>query len=197
MKKIQRVGIDLDGTVADYLQGAIPLLKKHYGLEPNFTKPVYTIEEVFGLTDQTRPPNMRELLYEELHLFRYLPMLEEDIPQLSWEIQRTLGAKVYFITARTHSPVIEDDTLFWLTDKGFAFDDVFFTKDKAELCRDMKINVMVEDEVKQLIKLVTAGIDVVIPNHPWNNLSLPSGPGRISRSDNWREALHAIGGYLQ
>ena len=84
MKKIQRVGIDLDGTVADYLQGAIPLLKKHYGLEPNFTKPVYTIEEVFGLTDQTRPPNMRELLYEELHLFRYLPMLEEDIPQLSW-----------------------------------------------------------------------------------------------------------------
>ena len=194
---MKRVGIDLDSTVADYLHGAIPLLKEHYGLEPDYSKPSYTIEEVFGLTEQTRPPNMREHLYEDLHLFRHLPMLERDTYQLTWEIQRTLGAKVYFITARSHTPVIEEDTLFWLTYNGFTFDDVFFTKDKAQLCHAMKINVMMEDEVKQRVNLITTGIDVVIPNQPWNDLPLPTGPGKITRSDNWREACHAIEEYLK
>lgn len=194
---MKRVGIDLDGTVANYLHGAVPLLKEYYGLEPDFSKPVYTIEEVFGLTEETRPDNMRKHLYEDLHLFRHLPMLERDTHQLSWEIQRTLGAKVYFITARSNTPVVEEDTLFWLTYNGFTFDDVFFTKDKAQLCREMKVNVMIEDEIKQLVDLITTGIDVVIPNQPWNDLPLPNGPGKIVRIDNWREAFHAVEEYLK
>lgn len=194
---MKRVGIDLDGTVADYLHGAVPLLKKHYGLEPDFTKPSYTIEEVFGLTEETIPPNMREHLYEDLHLFRHLPTLECDTNQLSWKIQRILGAKVYFITARNQTPVIETDTLFWLVFNGFTFDDVFFTEDKVQLCQAMKINVMVEDQVKQLVNLITAGIDVVIPNQPWNDVSLPVGPGRITRTDNWRKIFSTIERYLK
>ncbi len=194
---MKRVGIDLDGTVAHYLHGAIPLLKEHYGLEPDYDKVAYSIDEVFGLTDETRPPNLRKHLYEDLHLFRHLPMLERDTHQLSWEIQRTLGAKVYFITARSPTPVVEEDTLFWLTYNGFTFDNVFFTKDKAQLCREMKVNVMIEDEIKHLVGLIATGIDVVIPNQPWNDLPLPNGPGRIVRIDNWREAVHAVEEFLK
>ena len=87
MSRIKRVGIDLDGTVADYMAGAIPLLQLHYGLVPDFTKSSYTVEGVFGLTKETRPEGMRELLYEELHLFRQLPKLEEDTEQLTSSVE--------------------------------------------------------------------------------------------------------------
>ena len=200
---IKRVGIDLDNTVADYMRGAIPLLKEHYGLEPDYSKTVWKIEEVFGLTSETRPPCMRKKLYEDLHLFKHLPMIEKDSNLLSWEIQRTLGAKVYFITARSSTDVIVKDTLFWLSANGFVYDDIFFTDEKHNLCRSMDINVMIEDEMGQLINLINHGIDVVIPDKPWNR-HLPEDPrsierkkGRAARVQNWRQAFRATEEFLQ
>jgi len=199
---MKRVGIDLDNTVADYLAGAVPLLREHYALEPDFTKSAKTIEEVFGLTKETRPAGMREFLYENLHLFRDLPKLETDIEMLSVLLKK-LGTKVYFVTARSGSYTIRDDTQFWLDSNGFQYDDVFFTEDKAEFCKKACIQVVYEDEVGQLLRLQAAKIDAVIRNQPWNK-NLPHDPhhlerkrGRQKRVDNWREAYIAIREYLQ
>jgi 5'(3')-deoxyribonucleotidase len=200
---IKRIGIDLDNTVADYMAGAIPLLKEHYNLEPDFSTPAYKIEEVFGLTKETRPPNMRQHLYEDLHLFRQLPKMEPDIEQLTQTFYHKPWHKVYFITARTGVPIIVEDTIFWLHKNGFFFDDIFFTDNKDELCQMMRIDVMFEDEVGQLLNLRRAGIDVVVPDQPWNR-HLPDDPhhkeqdqGRVTRVSNWREALVAIEEYLE
>lgn len=200
MKKIQRVGLDLDGTVANYMAGAIPLLKEHYGLEPNYDVPAYRIEEVFGLTKETRPPNMRERLYEDLHLFRTLPKLEEDNHLLTHQLKHR-RCKVYVITARSKSPVIVEDTIAWLTNNGFVFDDIFFTDHKADLCKLMGVDVMVEDEVGQIMDLGRERINTVIPDQPWNH-DLPqiNDVDEIddfrTRAHNWREALAAIEEFL-
>ena len=200
---IQRIGIDLDNTVADYMRGAIPLMREHYNLVPDYTLQATTVEEVFGLTKGTRPPNMRQHLYEDLHLFRQLPKLESDVEQLTHALYQRPGRKIYFITARSAAPVIIEDTIFWLHTNGFVFDDIFFVENKAELCKMMKIDVMVEDEVGQLLNLRRAGIDVVVPNRLWNQ-NLPSDPhhiereqGRLARVGNWREALTAIEEFLE
>ena len=76
--KIKRVGIDFDGTVANFMKGAIPLFAEHYGLVPDLTKSSYSIEEVFGLPEGGAPPDMRDVLYDQLHMFADLPLLEED-----------------------------------------------------------------------------------------------------------------------
>lgn len=202
MKKIQRIGIDLDSTVADYLKGAVPLLKEHYGLVPDFTRTAYTIEEVFGMTKETRPEGMREFLYEELHLFRHLPKLEEDNEMLTVRLKRD-GIKVYFITARSGAPTIREDTLFWLDDNGFQYDDVFHLDEKADFCKQARIKIMYEDEVGQILRLQEARIDTVIRNQPWN-VDLPRDynylerkRGRQTRVDNWQEAYDAIKEYLR
>lgn len=199
---MKRVGIDLDSTVADYLHGAIPLLKEHYGLMPDLTKPSYTIEEVFGLTKENRPPGMRQFLYEDLHLFRTLPKLEDDIEMLTVKLKQD-GVKVYFITARNGSHVIREDTWYWLENNGFQFDDVFHTDKKADFCKQARIHVMHEDEVGQLMDLRKARIDAVIRDQPWNE-TLPRDPhhlerkrGRQSRVGNWREAYIAMKEYLK
>ena len=40
---ISRVGIDLDGTVADFITGEAPLMKEHYGLESDLSRDAYHI----------------------------------------------------------------------------------------------------------------------------------------------------------
>ena len=201
MSTTKRVGIDLDGTVADYMAGAIPLLQLHYGLVPDFTKPAYTVEEVFGLTNETRPKGMRELLYEELHLFRQLPKLDEDTEQLTVRLKQD-GVKVYFVTARSGSHSIREDSLIWLDNNGFQYDDVFHVDDKADFCKQARIHVMCEDEVGQILGLQKARIDTVIRNQPWN-VDLPKDPhhlerkrGRQTRVNNWQEMYNAIKEYL-
>lgn len=202
MSTIKRIGIDLDNTVTDYLQGAIPLLQKHYNLEPDFTKPAYSIEEIFGLTKETRPEGMREFLYEELHLFRHLPKLEDDVEMLTVQLKQE-GVKVYFITARSGTHTIREDTLLWLDNNGFQYDDVFHVEDKGDFCKKARIKVMYEDEIGQIMSLQKARIDTVIRNQPWN-VDLPKDPhclerkrGKQTRVDDWQGAYRAIKEYLK
>jgi uncharacterized HAD superfamily protein len=193
----KRIGIDLDGTVADYMAAAIPLLQEHYGLTPDWTKKAYTIEEVFGLTRETRPEGMREFLYEELHFFRDLPKKEPDIEHLTG-LLKWKGYKVYVLTARSGTPIVREDTQFWLDKHHFEYDDIFHVEDKAELCKLMRIHVMLEDEVMQIGKLQHNKINVVVPDQPWNQ-HLPEDPhcderkrGRIRRVYNWQEAAAVV-----
>jgi uncharacterized HAD superfamily protein len=200
-RTITRVGIDLDGTVADYMAGAVPLLAEHYGLTPDFTVDAYHIEEVFGLTKENTPANIRQVLYEELHLFKHLPTLEDDIHLLTHQL-KSAGVKVYFVTARDGSQVVREDTLHWLDSNDFKYDDVFHTANKAEFCKHARIHVMHEDEIGQIVNLEREGIDIVMRDQPWNQ-ALPDDrnhlsrkKGRITRVDNWRDSFNAIKEYL-
>lgn len=200
---MRKIGIDLDGTVADYMAEAVPALKKHYGLEPNFNTRAYTLEEVFGLTTETRPPNMRQTLYIEGGLFAKLPQLEVDNNLLTLFLRRELGPelKIYFVTARDNHPVILRDTRDWLYQNTETFDDVFHVQNKADFCKMAGIQVMIEDEVRQIVGLQEAGIDVIVRDQPWNQ-HLPADPhgledrkGRLTRVHNWREMLEVAKEY--
>ncbi len=198
MTRIRRVGIDLDGTVANYMAGAVPMLKEHYGLEPKFNTNAYHIEEVFGLTSETRPEGMRELLYEELHLFRNLPAIE-GMSDVVYGFH-AMGVKVYFITARTPTPVIVKDTQEWLSENGFVYDDVFHVDRKGTLCKMMGIQVMIEDEVAQILSVLDEGVNVVVPDQTWNQ-QLPSkvapGRGEAVRAFNADDIFDAVKEFLQ
>jgi 5'(3')-deoxyribonucleotidase len=196
--RIKRVGIDLDGTVADYMAGAIPMLKEHYGLEPTLNTKAYHIEEVFGLTAETRPKGMHELLYEEKHLFRHLPAIEgmSDVVYCL----HIMGVKVYFITARAGTPTIVKDTREWLSENRFVYDDVFHTEEKGLLCKMMHIHVMIEDEVAQILSTLSSGVNVVVPDQPWNqHLSaeeMMRRKGKAVRVYNADDIFNAVKGFL-
>ena len=200
---MKRIGIDCDGCVADYMAGAIPVLKEHYGLEPDYNVEAYTIEEVFGLTRENRPPNMRQTLYIEGNLFAKLPPLEEGNKELTSQLMSELGPdlKIYFVTARDNHPTIVQDTHEWLKLNTDHFDDVFHVQDKAEFCKLAGIQVMIEDEVRQIGELLEAGIDVIMRDQPWNQ-HLPEDPrdlednkGRLTRVYNWREMVETAKEY--
>jgi len=202
-----RIGLDLDNTFTDFIAGAAPLIKEHYGLEPDLTKQVYRIEEVFGLTPETRPPEMKEVLFEGLHVFRHLPLLEEDSYQLTHGLA-SLGVKIYIITARTPSPTIVEDTYFWLKENNFVYDDVFFTDYKAQLCSLIGVTAMLEDELGHIYDLIRGGTNVVVLDQPWNRqlskteyfhtyrdsrgVVSTDHQGKCVRVHNWRDALRVL-----
>lgn len=197
--RIRRVGIDLDNTIADFMSVAVPLMKEHYDLDPDFTKPVCSIEEIFGINPKSRPAGLREFLYEELHLFRDLPKLDEDTEQLTHQLSEQ-DVNIYMITARSPSQVIVEDTMHWLRNHGFKFTDIFFTSDKASLCEVMDIDVMLEDELGQVLSLIKSNINTVVRNQPWNNseaLDYYETKGRIKRTANWEEMLEATKEFLK
>jgi len=200
---LKKIGIDCDGCVADYMAGAIPALKEHYGLEPDYEIEAYHIEEVFGLTRETRPKDMRKTLYIENRLFAKIPPLEEDNSLLTRDLKKQLGPdiKIYFVTARENHPVIMEDTRKWLNKNTAYYDDIFHVSDKAEFCKLSGIQVMIEDEVWQITNLVNAGIDVIMRDQPWNqHLStdpheLEDNKGRLTRVYNWREMVEVAKEY--
>ncbi len=199
-RKIQRVGIDIDNTIADFMSVAIPLLKEHYNLEPDFSKPVYKVEEVFGINPKARPAGLTELLYEGLNLFRNLPKIEKDIEQLTHKlISRDVDTKVYMITARSNTQVIVDDTMHWLEKNGFKFTDVFFTDDKANICKAAGIDVMIEDELGQVLALVQTNVSVVVRDQPWNSggiLEHFEHKGQVKRAYSWQQMYNATEEFL-
>ena len=183
------------------MAAAIPLLKEHYNLDPDFSKSVYRIEEVFGINPKARPEGLRELLYEGLNLFRNLPKLEEDIEQLTHKLAaRVVDTKIYMITSRTPSRIIVEDTMYWLENHDFKFTDVFFTDDKASICEAAGIHVMIEDELGQVLSLVETNVGVVVRDQPWNSngaLSHFEDKGRVKRAYNWQEMYNATEEFLQ
>jgi 5'(3')-deoxyribonucleotidase len=200
---LKRIGIDMDGTVADYMAGAVPLLAEHYGLTPDFSIEAYSIEEVFGLTKDTRPLNMRQNLYVDQHLFAKLPILDQGNQQLTSELMSQLGPdlKVYFVTARDNHPVVMEDSREWLKLNTDHFDDAFHVQDKAGFCKLAGIQVMIEDEVRQITELLHAGIDVIMRDQPWNQ-HLPADPrglednkGRLTRVHSWTEMVEVAKEY--
>jgi len=197
--RIRRVGIDIDNTIADFMSVAVPLMKEHYNLEPDFNKPVCSIEEIFGINPQSRPPGLRELLYEELHLFRNLPKLDEDIEQLTHQLSDQ-DINIYMITARSPSQIIVEDTMHWLRNNEFKFTDIFFTKEKATICKMVHIDVMIEDELGQVLDLIRANINVVVRRQPWNSseaLDYFEKKGQVKRTANWEEMLKATKEFLK
>ncbi len=191
--RIRRVGIDLDHTVVDFLSTSIPLMQKLFNLEPDLSVQSKFLKEIFKLTPDNSPPNWKYILFEELHVFRNLPKLEQNIEQLTHELIEDV--KVYIITARPAKQVIMEDTIYWLNTNGFKFTDVFFTKDKIGLCKAIDIDVMLDDDQEHIVPLLKSDFKVVIRNQPWNqNLEFEEG---AKRADNWKEMLEATKEFLK
>lgn len=198
---MKRIGIDLDGTVADYLTTVIPHVAELYGLVPNFDVPAYTIEEVFGITKEDRPPDMRQRLHVDRRIFLNLPRLEHDNNQLTSQLKNEVGdLKIYFVTARSPHPVIIQDTRDWVDRNTDVYDDVFHVGSlpKVDFCIPAGITTMIEDEAGNIVTLAEKGINVIVMNQPWNrHLIVEELPGKVVRVSDWKQAVSAAKEFLR
>lgn len=193
MKK--KIGIDLDGTVANFIVGASQVIKECFGHEPDLSKGFWGMDEIFDLVPGTFHREIKNFIYQEKRLFRTLSKLEEDNHLLTSALYSDVpGLQVHFVTARPTLIEVVEDTRFWIKENGFLCHGIHHADDKASLCVEKGISVMIEDQVNHITDLSDKGIDVIVMDQPWNrdlNQELHEQKARIRRVNNWREAFVA------
>lgn len=118
----------------------------------------------------------------------------------SVEIVKELAEKndLFILTARPLN--IKDDTIQILNKNfGNIFKKIIFsgevhnnTLDKAEICKNEKISVLIEDGPEISEKCLKKGIKIVLFDQPWNRYLDDSNHNNLFRVKNWKEVSAII-----
>jgi len=165
-----KIGIDIDGVVLNYMKGYL----EFYNQEKNTN---YKSEDIFsqdfGKSFNTSLEEARETvrLFRKTDIFKNLDLIEgakEGILGLE------RNNDICFITARHESVKQTTRGVFGkiFPDKNF---EIFFSgelwgsgKTKGEICLELGINIMVEDNVDYALDCAQNGVKVFLLDTPWN-----------------------------
>lgn len=174
-----RVGVDIDGVLADSLPLWVQELNRFF----NKNK---LVEEVH-LYDLTRTFNVSPAEINEFIKLKGRFMMSAPCPMPGAAQYLNLIKRhhlIYIITARKEK--YRQETESWLRRHDMVYDELFLTGsyNKAEICLKNKLDVMIEDTLEVGLELNTAGIPVILLDAPYNRRELPES---ICRSYSWDE----------
>lgn len=184
-----RIGIDLDDVVFDFVPIFLEFYNEKYGKKILFEE-VYT----FNL-----PTMLGISLEETLNLIRSM-ILNKEIPLIFKSdesiIQLSQNYKIFFITSR----ILRETTLNDLNKlfSDIPFELIFSTntyvnsteKTKGEICKENKINFMIEDNKDYAFDCANNGAKVFLLDKPWNQNC--DKHENILRVKNWNEILEKL-----
>lgn len=161
-----RLGIDLDGVVADFDKGWTTQYRQEFGTDPRTVHFEPGAPQIAwdGLHKMTHFPNMREFWdwVNDRHLFRHLDLMpgaREALTELA-----AAGHEIVIITAKPDRAI--PDTLHWLADQRIPTREIHFQREKHRVACD----VYLDDSPLVLPKLVehhpTALVCRMVA--PWN-----------------------------
>jgi hypothetical protein len=183
-EEFMRVGIDIDGVLADSLSLWVRELNIYFNKNVRVEDfHLYDIRKTYDLAvDEI--DSFIELKGKDL-MTRSLPF-----PGASYYLDKIKKHHdIYIITAR--NGCYRDDTERWLKKHGFSYDRLYLlgSHEKQEICVEKKLHVMVEDTLEIGEKISSAGIPVLLMDAPYNRGSLPD---LIYRKRSWEEIYGVI-----
>ncbi len=189
-----RIGVDIDEILTPLLESFLPFYNERHGtdyrLEDIWT---YHLEEVMERPLPEMVEDVRDF-YESglLVALQPFPDAQEAIKAL-----KDAGHELVIITSR-HSGAIEK-TKPWL-DKHFPgmFSTIHFSKHvgwsgeektKGTLCKELKVNVLIDDDARYSKDCEECNITLVLLDKPWNQRQETNGALRVK---DWQEVLEKI-----
>jgi hypothetical protein len=185
--------VDIDGVLADYVDGYIDFLirKGVVGVEvKNIPLSTYNIAE--GLSIDKGLEEMAKREFQENGGFSSLPVYPQSASVL--KSAREQGYRIALISARPYLEVrrIHADTVKWLGDNNVPYDAIFWGKDKADIVYSklypIKPKYFIEDRDKHAIELANEGIKVLLLDKEYNQGVIHP---NIVRVKDWQE-IYAI-----
>lgn len=182
-----RVGVDVDGVLANQINGILPRIKARHGIDLTYDEitdwqlPVGATSDVkVEIADALEDPQY--ILSMPIHsgAKRFMETLFED-------------HRLYVVTAR---PIeAKADTEVWLSRAGFPFDGLLNLKEKAKSM--FQTDVLVDDYVGNISDyLRNSSGTAVLVKQPWNHdhseLVEWADDPRLRHADNMAEALAIV-----
>lgn len=187
-KQELKIGVDLDDTVFEFMKSFLKIFEERYRKKISFEEVIsYDLSFLTGLETDKIVELIKNIGNEN---FVLCEGAKESILELSE------NNKIFFITSR----VFRDGTLESLkkTFPKMNFDLIFShnpyvktgKKTKSEICRNLGINFMIEDDLIHSEKCAKEGVKTLLLEKPWNQSYEDN--ENIIRVTGWPEIVEKI-----
>ncbi len=181
-----RIGIDIDDVITDTSSSM-----KNYILKYDKTGEVIKyIEDV--MRGDAPTPNVEKFFIDNiLNVFRNARLKENSSKVIQYFLNN--GHEIYIITSRGDEKNIfkgsEELTLQYLKKNNINYTEIIFNcSDKAKICRDYHIDLMIDDSIKFCEEIRKENMKSILFTSVVNK-SLPT---TVERVDNWLELEEKI-----
>lgn len=176
-----RIAIDIDSTLHHYWDLLAASAKRRFGVDLRYEE-----QRTWAIT-RLKPEQLRCCI-EETHTDEVI-LAARPYPGAVEAINAWAEAG-HFIHVTSHRDVsAHDATERWLRAIGLRFDELYCSDDKLARCREIGIDVLIDDCPDHLVAAVDAGMIAATIEHPWNEevretediVSAPDWPGLATR----------------
>ncbi len=181
-----RIGLDIDGVVADSFPVFRRELNKHYNKEIAEFRD-YDMSKVYNVAWD----DMSRFFDDHMeYLFSTPKPMEGAVETIHTWLKK--GYEIIFVTARKCGAE-EAVTIKWFDDNGIPRDKAIFVggASKTFAIREFNIDVFVEDFMANALEIAAAGIPVLLLDAPYNQGIIPKG---VQRCYNWQDIRRYIDG---
>ena len=183
-----RIGIDIDDTTSktnDSLIEEAYIFDKKYLKGRGFQdKNAYSFTEMF-FWNVVDVDNFLNYIRKGKFVLKLEEM--EDAPKYINKL-KDKGHTIIFITKRSNNFKSKWYTKRWLKNKGIKYDKIIFgSKNKADAMVKEKIDLMIDDDIKNVKKALDLGIKAYLMDSKYNQEYK-----KVERVNNWKEIYSKI-----
>ena len=155
-----RIAIDIDSTLHHYWDQLESAARRRFGVELPYS------EQLVWKIDRLRPEQVRACV-EETHTDEQI-LCAEPYPG-AVDAVRAWHEAGHFIHVTSHRRIeAHGATEQWLQRIGLPYDELYCSTDKIARCREIGIELLIDDSPENLLAAVDAGIAAATLAHPWN-----------------------------
>jgi FMN phosphatase YigB (HAD superfamily) len=155
-----RIAVDIDSTLHHYWDQLAAIAKRRFGVDLPYE------EQVTWRISRLRPEQVH-VCVAETH--REPSVLAAEPYPGAVETIRGWHEAGHFIHVTSHrTSEAQDATARWLEQIGLPYDELYCSFDKVARCREIGIDLLIDDSPVILMKASEAGITTATIEHPWN-----------------------------
>jgi hypothetical protein len=155
-----RIAVDIDSTLHHYWDQLSAVARRRFGVDLPYEQQL-----TWGIT-LLEPEQVHECVVETHrpeHVLAAVPYPG------AVETIRDWHAAGHFIHITSHrSGDAHAATTRWLERIGLPFDELYCSWDKVSRCREIGIDILIDDSPVNLARAAAAGITPATIEHPWN-----------------------------
>lgn len=177
-----RIAIDIDSTLHHYWDQLAAEARRRFGIDLP-----YELQVDWGIS-RLRPEQLQACIAETHRpesILCAVPYPHAVETVAAWH------AAGHFVQITSHrAREAHDPTARWLERIGLPYDELYCSFDKISRCRELEIDLLIDDSPLNLRSAVDCGIIAATLEHPWN-ADVREEEDIISAPD-WRELSRAL-----
>lgn len=187
----KRIGIDIDDVIVHLVKHFYDFynqkFKKDLNVENHFE---YDFMGPFSISAEEAISLIKEFYFTEY--FDNLDLIEGSVDSI-YELSKDY--ELFFITSRHLDIKDKNENFLKKLFPNLKYEVIYSgkfwqeAKSKAEICVDLGISIIIEDNQKYSLECAEAGINVFLLDKPWNKYGEHE---NITRVKNWKEIMEKL-----